>query len=318
MNYEFVMYSSEIQKDRDKWLAERKKGIGGSDVAAILGVSKWKSAYTLWAEKTGLIEAEDISDKEVVYWGNQLEDLVAKEFTSRTGKRVRRQGMIRRKNMHFALADVDRLVDGENSIVECKTTSAYNKEEWVDDELPDAYYVQVQWYMFVGDYEKCYICCLVGGNHYVYKEVPRNDEFINEQMVPAVMHFWSMVESNSAPAPDGSESSSETIKAVYGTSEPGLQIALPSEAENLLKQLEDVKQTEKIVAQNKTEIENKLKNLLGTAEVGTIGDKKVTWKTQAGSMRLDSKSLKAELPEVYAKYAKPGAPVRVLRIGKNK
>lgn len=64
----------------EDWLAERRKGIGGSDIATILGLNKWKSPLQLFLEKTGKVQAEDLSDKEVIYWGNVLEDVVAKEF----------------------------------------------------------------------------------------------------------------------------------------------------------------------------------------------------------------------------------------------
>ena len=94
---------------REEWLAERNKGIGGSDIATILGLSKWKSPLQLFLEKTGKVVAEDLSDKEVIYWGNVLEDVVAKEFERRTGKKVRKRNVMFCDDKYpYMRANVDR------------------------------------------------------------------------------------------------------------------------------------------------------------------------------------------------------------------
>ncbi|MFU1875596.1 YqaJ viral recombinase family protein, partial [Enterococcus faecium] len=69
-----------------EWLVDRKRGIGGSDVSTILGLNKYKSVYQLWLEKTGQILPIE-TDSEPAYWGTVLEDIVAKEFQERTGKK---------------------------------------------------------------------------------------------------------------------------------------------------------------------------------------------------------------------------------------
>ena len=108
--------------------ADRDKFIGGSDIGAILGLNPWKSAYTLWAEKTGRIEVEDISDKEAVWWGTNMEELVAKRFCMKTGKKVKKTTYeFSCKEYPFLVAHVDRLGVGEKFVLECKTTSARNR-----------------------------------------------------------------------------------------------------------------------------------------------------------------------------------------------
>ena len=106
-----IMKASEME-DRAAWLKLRNKGLGGSDAGIIVGVNPWKSPYQLWLEKTGQVEPEDISEKEAVYWGTQLEDMVAREFMKRTGKKVQRHGMLESAAYPFLLANVDRLVIG--------------------------------------------------------------------------------------------------------------------------------------------------------------------------------------------------------------
>ncbi len=80
------MNKSTLEMTHDEWLLDRRKGIGGSDVATILGLNKWKSPYQLWLEKTSQIDLEH-TESEPAYWGNVLEEVVAKEFQERTGKK---------------------------------------------------------------------------------------------------------------------------------------------------------------------------------------------------------------------------------------
>jgi len=73
---------------RDQWLSLRKIGIGGSDAGAILGVNKWKTPFQVYMDKVEQLDEDDSTISEAAYWGNELEDLVAKEFEKRTGKKV--------------------------------------------------------------------------------------------------------------------------------------------------------------------------------------------------------------------------------------
>ena len=164
---DLIMKASEME-DRAAWLKLRNKGLGGSDAGIIVGVNPWKSPYQLWLEKTGQVEPENISEKEAVYWGTQLEDMVAREFTKRTGKKVQRHGMLESVAYPFLLANVDRLVVGEDAGLECKTTSAFKYKDWEGDNVPDSYYVQCQHYMMVTGLPRWYIAALIGGQHYVW------------------------------------------------------------------------------------------------------------------------------------------------------
>ena len=175
---------------REEWLAERNKGIGGSDIATILGLNKWKSPLQLFLEKTGKVVAEDLSDKEVIYWGNVLEDVVAKEFERRTGKKVRKRHVMFCDDKYpYMRANVDREVVGENAVLECKTTDKRNADQWVDDQVPANYILQCQWYMMIRGYEKAYIACLIGGNQFVFKEIERDEELI-EIIKGKAVEFW--------------------------------------------------------------------------------------------------------------------------------
>lgn len=307
-----LIMTAEQMKDRDTWLDVRSHGIGGSDASVIVGLNPWKSLFTLWMEKTGQAEPEELGDNERVYWGNVLEETVAKEFTKRTGKKVQRRGVLQHDDIPYLLASVDRLVVGENAGLECKTAGASKAKEWEDDKIPDAYYVQCQHYMAVTGAERWYIAALIGGNKFVWKEIPRNEDDISALM-EAEKEFWRKVEAREMPDVDGSESCTKALSAKFPGG--GAAIALPPEAEEAIRYLDELKKIQKDMEGQIAFHENTLRVILGNAEAGTTADgRRVTWKPQAGRVTIDGKRLKTELPEIYKRYAKQGKGYRVLRI----
>lgn len=257
--------------DREQWLRERKKGIGGSDVAAILGLSKWKSAYDIWVDKTTDVLQEEYSN-ESIYWGNVLEEIVAQEFSKQTGVKVRRNNKIlQHPEYYWMRASIDRKIVGENALLECKTTSEYNKNEWKDDEIPLNYILQCMHYLAVTGFEKCYIACLVGGRHFIYKKILRDEEVI-KVLIEKERIFWQEhVEKNIPPEVDGSESCKKLLDSQY-ESVDNLEIDLDNQnkIDLLVKDLEYLKSQKKVcddqlklIGANITETENKIKTILG-------------------------------------------------------
>ena len=156
-----------LHMDRKAWLEARKQGLGGSDVATIAGLSKWKSQVQVFLEKTQAIEQEDVQSE--AYFGNVLEEVVAQEFAKRTGLKVqRRNAILQHPAYPWMLANVDRLIVGERIGLECKTASEYLKK-WEGEEIPVTYLLQCQHYMAVTGYEAWWIAVLIGGNKFVYK-----------------------------------------------------------------------------------------------------------------------------------------------------
>lgn len=311
MDAELIMTVKQMQ-DRNAWLKMRRMGIGGSDAGTIVGDNPWKSPYALWLEKTGQIVPEDISDKEPVYWGTALEDIVAKEFTKRTGKRVRRCGTMQNTKHSWMLANVDRLIIGENAGLECKTTNAFNYKEWQDDGLPNSYYWQCQHYMLCTGLPMWYIAVLIGGQHYAFKPVPRNDEDI-DYLYRKEQDFWRMVQTKTPPPIDGSSATSKALDEKYqgGNMKP---VELSEEAVTALTILNNAKKEKKRIATLIQEQENRIKSIMGNDEIAYIGGHKVTWKTQAGRITVDTKKLKAEYPDVWEACKKQGEPTRRLRV----
>lgn len=290
-------------KDMDylQWLEMRRVGIGGSEVGAICGLSKYKSAYSIYLSKLNELPEEQQSDS--AHFGNVLEDIVAKEFTRVTGKKVRRLNkMLRHKEHSFMIADLDRVVVGEKAFLECKTCSAYLSKEWEGDLIPETYMLQIQHYMSVTGYDYCYIACLVGGNKFVWKQINRDDELINT-IIEIEKDFWeNHVLKRIPPVVVGGEADKHLLTLLY-PEDNGTEIALPSLANEKINELLLLKSKKDEIENSISNIENYLKNELGEHEIGTIGNIRVTWKT-VNSKRIDSKLLLNKYPSVYEECSK--------------
>lgn len=290
---------------REEWLKYRTQGIGGSDVSAIAGLNPSKSVYRLWLEKTGQTEPEE-TDSEYAHFGTLLEPVVRKEFTERTGIKVRQKHMLlQSEDYPFMFADLDGVVyeDGEMSVFEAKTASQYKREMW-ETGVPAGYLLQVQHYMAVTDAKKTYVAALVGGNHFVYHIVERDEEMIGK-IIAMEKYFWDHhVIGGAEPVPDGSEATSEYLESRFRESN-GKTITLPEEALAVCDEYERLSMELQELEMAKDAAANRLKRYIGEAETGTVGSRTVTWK-QVSRSALDTKRLQSEKPDIYNDYLKQG------------
>lgn len=286
----------------EDWLEARKQGIGGSDASVVCGISRYKSSVELWMEKTGQLPTQEAG--EAAYWGNLLESLVREEFTKRTGIQVTKPTAIFQSVEHpFMLANVDGLCEDDAHgpcIFEAKTASAYKAGEW-EDAIPDEYMIQIQHYMAVTGYQGAYIAVLIGGNSFRWKFVERDEELIH-MLISLEEDFWKHVEKGVPPVLGGSEASAKFLAERFPDSVPQSEIALPDKAAELLQQYDLSCEVLKLATEQKQEAENQLKQMLGDHETGTSGNRVITWKS-ISQERLDSKTLKAEHPALFKKYA---------------
>ena len=184
---------------RDDWLNYRRRGIGGSDVAAILGVSPFRTARDIYYDKIGVVAVEpDESNWVPLEVGNLLEDLVARIFQKKTGYRVFKiKKMFYHSKYQFMLADVDYFVelpDGTIALLEIKTTNYNAKDNWWLDgrEVVPVYYeLQGRHYMAVTDYDRVFFCCLYGNteDEVIIREI-RRDMAYEEEMIYLEQAFW--------------------------------------------------------------------------------------------------------------------------------
>ena len=170
MNYEAEVFVDTENLSREDWLACRRKGIGGSDAAAIMGMSPFCTKRDLYYDKCGI---QAVMDEEEDNWvakevGHRLEDLVAEIFSKKTGLKVYPvRKMFRHTLYPFMLADVDFFIDfpdGSKGILECKTTNYNCQNKWANDSTPVNYEYQGRHYMAVMNIDKMYFACLYGNN----------------------------------------------------------------------------------------------------------------------------------------------------------
>lgn len=296
-----VLVSTENMPYAD-WLEYRKQGIGGSDASVVCGINRYKSPVELWMEKTGQLQAQEAG--EAAYWGTQLEPFVRAEFTKRTGIWVDHRSELLQSEEHpFILANLDGICevpDIGTCVFEAKTASAYKAGEW-ENTIPDGYMCQIQHYMAVTGYAGAYIAVLIGGNTFKWRFVERDEELIS-MLIELETAFWNHVQDGTPPPLDGSDASARFLAQRFPSSTPLSHITLPDTAADLLNQYDEACEQLEIVTERKQKAENLLKEMLGDNEVGTAEGRIVTWKS-ISQERLDSKTLKAEHPTLYKKYA---------------
>lgn len=284
----------------EEWLRWRKKGLGGSDVGAICGLNPYRTAMQVYYDKTS-DEVEDF-DNESMRQGRELEDYVARRFAEATGKKIRRANymFVDEKNP-FMIADVDRLIVGENAGLECKTCSPYSADKWKDGKIPLHYLLQCYHYISVCNADYWYIAVLIYGQQFIYHKIERDGEIITN-LIDIERNFWEdHIMKNILPTPDGSKLADSVIAEYYQKSENKV-IALTGFDDKLQRREELLELMEKMETE-KNQIEQELKLYMGEAEMAQNDKFHISWKPVI-SNRIDTKLLKTEQPEIYHKYQK--------------
>lgn len=317
---------STANMSREDWLMKRREGIGGSDMAAILGMNAYRGPYGVWMDKTGKVPIKE-SDSEAMRVGRDLEAYVAERFREATGKKVRRvNAIISNTDYPHIQINIDREVVGEDSILECKTANAYSSDKFRDG-IPDAYYVQCVTYMGVYECSRCYLAVLIMGIGFKYfmltthkddtcpggcEKVIYVDDTEFEAIKLQAMEFWAYVEKDIEPPVDATPGTTDAIKERYPVSIAGKELDATAIRTNLRarKALKD--KIDELKAELDTQ-ENIIKNWLKDAEKASCDGWSVSYKT-GKRVTLDSKKAKAEHPEIdWDAYSKT-SETRTLRI----
>ena len=304
-----MLNSNVIVPDIDKlsykdWLQVRRSGIGGSDAAASLGMSPWKSALELWQEKVSG-QNQPSQENEAMIWGRIMEPVITKEFIRRTGKNVTpMRSMLQATNWPWMLADLDGLIEDPQrgaGIFEVKTASAFKQDEWSEAHCPDAYMLQLAHYMAVTGLSYAVICVLIGGNKLQWITVDRDEELI-ASLVQLERRFWQHVLTQSPPPVDGSEACAELLSRKYPSSSNAAPLILPVDADSWIQDYLQAKLDEETAADRKRLAENRIKEVMKEHEKGTSpSGYQTTWKTVQSS-RIDSARLKKEEPALFEKF----------------
>lgn len=297
--------------NREEWKNLRHQYIGGSDAAAVVGLNPFKSAYTLWAEKTDKIpEFEGNLSTEV---GTYLEEFVAKKFEEETGKKVRRVNQSYFNDEYlFAIANIDRDIVGEDAGLEIKTTSEMNLKKFKGGEYPANYYCQCVHYMAVTEKSRWYLAVLIGNREFQIFTIERDESEI-KALMDAESKFYSLIKNDTPPLPDGSDSSSDAITMIYPESNDEC-IDLTLYEDDMTRYVELSEQI-KALTSLKDEAANKVKAYMGEAGKGTSNGFKVSY-TTSERKTFDHKQFAYDHPqEDLSKYFKSSL-TRTFRLNK--
>ncbi|WP_087547648.1 YqaJ viral recombinase family protein [Acinetobacter sp. WCHA39] len=298
------------QMNYQQWLEVRKQGIGSSDAATACGLNPYMSMLELWMIKTGRMQ-QNIEDESVgyapLYWGKQLEPLVAEYYSMHTNNKVRRVNAVLQhpdEDKHFMLANLDYAVVGndEVQILECKTVGEYGSKLWRDG-VPLYVLCQVQHQLAVTGKQAAHICALICGHETRIFKVTRNETVI-KYLINAERYFWECVEKDIPPDVDASESAAKALQLLYPAHVPLSTTDLSEDPkanqdfEQLLKQRHLIEQHQASFDQLKHQIQAKMQD----AERATFKTGSVTWKKSKDSVGLDSKALLQQHPEFLQQF----------------
>lgn len=296
--------------NHEEWKALRSRYIGGSDAAAVVGLNRFSSPYSLWAEKTG--RTPPFEGNLATDVGTFLEDFIAKRFETISGKKVRRENRSFLNDKYpWAIANIDRDIVGEDAGLECKSTSALNLKRFKGGEFPENYYCQVVHYLAVSERKRWYLGVLIGNTDFKIYQLTRiaddacpewceTSVFISDEEISALMDaekaFWyDNVKADVPPAADGSTSCTATIKTIYTESS--------EDSVNLMAFETDLAQRAALSAQIKNlenlrdEVDNKIKAYMGNASRGESSKYRVTW-TSSTRNNFDRKRFEKEHPSL--------------------
>lgn len=303
----------EFEQDSPEWHNARTEGLGASEVAAVLGLSKWQTPLSVYLTKMGV--PNEIPE-DLAFFGHALEPVIEKWINHKHPEVGKTLGGIsaRSDEWPWLTASPDLFVEerGQKIPIELKTSSAYSKDAWADG-VPLYYQVQVQAQIAVLGAPYGWLAVLHGGNSPELYRIERDDEFITDHLIPKTKAFWeNHVLAKIPPEPS-------TVDELPD-SDPGSVI---EGSETVLEALErravllsDV-QAQKAEADALTLV---IGQYMGAAETltNTFGQPVVTYKTQTGRRTADLRTLETVYPDVAREVIKPGNPYKVMRLVKPK
>lgn len=281
-----------IKRDsREEWLELRKKYIGGSDAASVCGLNDYQSPYALWCEKRGITPEFEGNLRTRI--GTELEPIIAKLFEDETGKKVQNCNFSLVNDQYpWAMADVDRMVVGEDAILEIKSTSSLNLKHYKNGDYPARFYVQVMHYLAVTGKQKAYLAVLIGNSDFRVFEVDRDESEI-EALMSAEKEFYGYMTSGEEPPVIPQDA--ESVELAHPVSN-GTSIELFGQ-QNVMRQYLELKARIAELEKEADGISALLKQDMGDAEKGTDGEFVCTWANRTKTT-FDKKAFQKDNPNI--------------------
>jgi putative phage-type endonuclease len=276
-----------VETARAAWLAERRKGIGASEVAAILGADPRRGPLALYAEK---VDAYVREDTPWLAWGRRAEGLVADVYAEESGRQVLEPvggpyEIVRSREVPIIGATLDRVTTGSeqwpapvtatkpadvSGPLECKMVSSFTAARW-REEAPLEYQIQLQVQMFCVGARWGVLAALIGWPpRPVWVDVERNDRFL-AVAIPKVEAFWHRVVNRDPPDTDSTPETSPAIRALW-PADTGETITLAHDTLDLVMRWEAAKARSTSFEAEADDLGNQLRARMRDATVGLLAD----------------------------------------------
>ena len=309
MSYRMI----DVEPDTDAWLEERRKSIGASEVAAVMGLSPFNTALDIYKSKSGI---DKHFDPLLAFVGHASEPIMHEWVEKFSGVPVKLEPAFMARSVAFPFlhASFDRVSNDPFVTWQFKTASAWTGHKW-DEGIPTDIRVQVQAEMLVAGTSRAAVVVWIGGREFRLFWEPRDDRFIQEHMIPALTEFWGNLERGIAPKP------STLGELAEAWPDEGAVMDAPEVALEWIEKRAFLLAAAKEMTDEADHIKQALGEYMLDAGVDTFtheGRKLLTYKKQKGRESFDTAALKKDRPELVAEYTKQGADFLVMRTYKPK
>ena len=308
--------SIKVIKLKNQHEITQTQGIGGSDIAALLGLSPFKTPLELWAQKVGHPMRKSIEGVHLRF-GQFVEPFVALEYERITGLHTAEHALPLFHSEHeFMYGHIDRfvmpqagmpaVVDGivlTETLLECKTTSVFNKDDWGEegsDQVPNAYLLQCAWYMAITGCARADIAVLIGNQDFRLYRIHR-DEKLENLMIEQAQRFW--FEHVLAGVPPQPQTVND-VRLLFPQEEQGKALEATPDVVDALQQLVELQNTSKALEEKAEAIKTKIMQTMGQAErLSYNGQVLATWKSPKPTQRIDTQAIKTRYPDIAKECA---------------
>lgn len=299
---------------------ERRRGtLGASEVAAVLGLDRYRTAGDVYLEKRGLVDP--FTGNAFTEWGERLETIIAEKAADVLADSLIRPASSELPIVHpsedWASSSPDFFLGRRSdAVLEIKNVGLRRAHEWGEsetDKAPARVIVQVHWQMWTTGKREAYVGALIGGNDFRLIRLPYDEELV-AMMVGRAKPFWfDNVVAGESPEPDGNAAWSEYFDQRFPREERDLLTSSP-ELDEIAEKLLDVRRQIEVLESEKTLHENRLKAAIGD-HAGLVGPwGRVSWKANsAGNVQWKKVAEAMKAPAELIESAR-GKPARVFKV----
>ena len=296
----------QVYATRQEWLEARREVLGGSDIAAILGIGSFTSPLEVYYSKVNPVEERDENDS--MRWGTILEPVILEQWAGDEREIDTELMIVRSEQYPFLGASPDALNHWVEEWIEVKNIRS--DRDWKASEygVPERVYAQVQHGLLCSGWKKGRVIALVAGSKLIEVEV-QADSLYQQAMVAAAEDFWTRyVLQKTPPPPDGTESSSRALQRAWVAPQGTCEVPY-----HLLDEYKSAAALLKVAKDNMEKVKQVIEAEMGEAEEATVdGVPVATWKVSTRNA-IDITRLRKEAPDIAAKYNKT-TPTRTFRL----